>query len=155
MPRNVLRGADLPGRVEPAHAAARGRVVDGVLFQVGADPRLVSRALAQVEAGAREAGRTLDDLTLSARAWAARSTKTAPGRGRRMKPYAAVAAKTSFDAIPAEVLPLDLLEDAHELRAATTTTSTPRRGAPPPLRHRAMFISKYDRQTMSPKAAFR
>ena len=34
-----------------------------------------------------------------------------------MKPYAAVAAKTSFDAIPAEELPVDLLEEAHELRA--------------------------------------
>ena len=33
-----------------------------------------------------------------------------------MKPYAAVAAKTSFDAIPAEELPDDPLEEANELR---------------------------------------
>jgi 5,10-methylenetetrahydromethanopterin reductase len=93
-----------------------GRIADGVLFQVGADPRLVSWALAQVEAGAREAGRTLDDLTLCARVGCSVDEDRAWAR-EEMKPYAAVAAKTSFDAIPAEELPDDLLEDAHELRA--------------------------------------
>jgi 5,10-methylenetetrahydromethanopterin reductase len=93
-----------------------GRIADGVLFQVGADPRLVSWALAQVEAGAREAGRTLDDLTLCARVGCSVDEDRAWAR-EEMKPYAAVAAKTSFDAIPAEELPVDLLEEAHELRA--------------------------------------
>src|ERR687887_2161887 len=46
-----------------------GRIADGVLFQVGADPRLVSWALAQVEAGAaRPVARSTSSR--SARAWA-------------------------------------------------------------------------------------
>jgi 5,10-methylenetetrahydromethanopterin reductase len=41
----------------PRSLRLAGRLADGVMFQVGADPKLVGWALAQVEAGAREAGR--------------------------------------------------------------------------------------------------
>jgi 5,10-methylenetetrahydromethanopterin reductase len=92
-----------------------GRIADGVLFQVGADPRLVRWALAQVEAGAHEAGRALEDVTLCARVGCSVDGDRARAR-EEMKPYAAVAAKTSFDAIPDDELPADLLADARELR---------------------------------------
>jgi 5,10-methylenetetrahydromethanopterin reductase len=99
----------------PRTLRVAGRLADGVLFQVGADPRLVRWALAQIEAGAREAGRTLDDLTLCARVGCSVDDDRARAR-EEMKPYAAVAAKTSFDAIPDHELPADLLEEARELR---------------------------------------
>lgn len=93
-----------------------GRVADGVLFQVGADPRLVQWAIDQVEAGAREAGRALADVTLCARVGCSIGDDREQAR-EEMKPYAAVAANTSFDAIPDEELPRDVLEQAEELRA--------------------------------------
>lgn len=92
-----------------------GRVADGVLFQVGADPRLVRWALAQVEAGAREVGRALSEIVLCARVGCSVDDDRSRAR-EEMKPYAAVAAKTSFDAIPAGELPADLLDEARELR---------------------------------------
>jgi 5,10-methylenetetrahydromethanopterin reductase len=113
-----------PRRSVPIYLAASGprtlrlagRIADGVLFQVGADPRLVRWALAQVEAGAREAGRPLGELTLCARVGCSVDEDRAWAR-EEVKPYAAVAAKTSFDAIPADELPVDLVEEARELRA--------------------------------------
>jgi 5,10-methylenetetrahydromethanopterin reductase len=92
-----------------------GRVADGVLFQVGADPRLVQWALEQVAAGAREAGRSRDDLVLCARVGCSVDDDRERAR-EEMKPYAAVAVKTSFDAIPDDELPADLLAEAQELR---------------------------------------
>jgi 5,10-methylenetetrahydromethanopterin reductase len=41
-----------------------GRVADGVIMLVGTDPRFVTAALERVEAGARQSGRTLDDLDI-------------------------------------------------------------------------------------------
>ena len=111
-----------PSRGVPIYLAASGprtlrlagRIADGVLFQVGADPRLVRWALAQVEAGAREAGRPLGELTLCARLLGRRGPRVGAGGDEALP---AVAAKTSFDAIPAGELPVDLLEEARELRA--------------------------------------
>jgi 5,10-methylenetetrahydromethanopterin reductase len=92
-----------------------GRVADGVLVQAGADPHLVRWALAQVEAGAREAGRTLDELTLCLRVGC--SVDDDRERAREdAKPYAAAAVKTIFDAVPDDELPPHLVGDARELR---------------------------------------
>lgn len=92
-----------------------GRVADGVLFQVGAEPQLLRWAIAQVEAGALEAGRTLADLELCARVGCSVDEDRDAAR-EQMLPYAAVAAKTTFDAVPPEELPADLLDEARELR---------------------------------------
>jgi hypothetical protein len=91
-------------------------------------------ALAQVEAGAREADRTLDELTLCARVGCSVDDDRAWAR-EEMKPYAAVAAKTSFDAIPADQLPDDLLEEgARAARPLRLLPAGPRPGFGRPRR---------------------
>lgn len=83
-----------------------GRVGDGVLFQVGAHPQLITYALREIEAGAREAGRTLDDLVLCARVACAvgddrDSALAALGQ------YTRFALQTIRSAVPAHELPVD------------------------------------------------
>ena len=90
-----------------------GRVADGVLFQVGIQPELARWALARVDEGAREAGRSLDDLIICARVGCSVDEDREQAR-REMEPYATVAAKTIFDAIPD--LPVELAEEATALR---------------------------------------
>jgi 5,10-methylenetetrahydromethanopterin reductase len=99
----------------PRSLRLAGRVADGVLFQVGAEPALVRWALGHVEAGARESGRSLDDLTLCMRIGCAVADD--PERAREaVRPYASAAAKTIFDSVPAEDLPPHLVEEVRELR---------------------------------------
>ena len=49
----------------PRMLAAAGAAADGVYAMVGVDPESVALAMGHVEAGAREAGRSLDDLALA------------------------------------------------------------------------------------------
>lgn len=49
----------------PRMLAAAGAAADGVYAMVGVDPEIVALAVGHVEAGAREAGRSLDDLALA------------------------------------------------------------------------------------------
>lgn len=94
-----------------------GRVGDGVLFQVGAHPQLVEYALREIEAGAREAGRSLDELMLCARIAVAvgadRETALA-GLGD----YLRFALQTIRSAVPASEIPVDLNDDAAMARVA-------------------------------------
>jgi 5,10-methylenetetrahydromethanopterin reductase len=94
-----------------------GRIGDGVLFQVGADPRLIDYALREIAAGAQEAGRSLDDLDLCAR------VACAVGDDRdaalvALGPYVRFALQTIRSAVPAEELPVDPADDAALTRAA-------------------------------------
>jgi 5,10-methylenetetrahydromethanopterin reductase len=87
-----------------------GRVADGILFQVGAEPSLVRYALDNIRAGAEEAGRTLDDIRLYMRVACAVSDDRDRSR-EQVKGYAAVAAMTTFLTVPRHYFPDDLWDD--------------------------------------------
>jgi 5,10-methylenetetrahydromethanopterin reductase len=94
-----------------------GRLGDGVLFQVGAHPQLVAYALREIEAGAREAGRSLDDITLCAR------VACAVGDDRdqaiaALGDYTRFALNTIRAAVPAEELPVSADDDSALIGAA-------------------------------------
>jgi 5,10-methylenetetrahydromethanopterin reductase len=92
-----------------------GRIGDGVLFQVGAEPELIRWALEQIEAGARESGRRLSDLTLCARIGCVVADDREQARDL-MRPYAASAAKTVFDSVSPDALRPELVEEVRALR---------------------------------------
>jgi len=87
-----------------------GRIADGVLFQVGADPALVKWALRNIEIGAEQAGRKLEDVTLYQRLACAVSTDRDRVRNE-VKGYAAVAAGTVYRTLPREDIPTNLWDD--------------------------------------------
>ena len=94
-----------------------GRVADGVLFQSGSAPELIQWALAQIQAGAEEAGRHLSDLTVCARVGCCVDSDLDAARDR-MRAYAAAAAKTVFDSVPPDVLQPELVRDVAALKEA-------------------------------------
>lgn len=101
----------------PRSLQLAGRVADGVLFQVGSEPRLVQYALDNIAKGAEAAGRSLSDLKLYMRV----ATAVADDRGqaqREIKGYTSVAAGTVFGTVPAEYLAEDLHEDLARMKAA-------------------------------------
>jgi 5,10-methylenetetrahydromethanopterin reductase len=111
--RMTWRGRPVPivfASSGPRSLEAAGRVADGVLFQVGASPAMVSYALGHVERGA--AGRAVTRYMRLACAVdddreAARSAVTG---------YVAAAAGTVFRSAPAEVLDEALLDDIRTLK---------------------------------------
>ena len=94
----------------PRSLQLAGRIADGVLFQVGADPDLVRYAKKNIGIGARQAGRDLSEIKLYQRlAFAVsedREQVRAEARG-----YASVAAGTIHKAVPADDMPADLRRD--------------------------------------------
>ena len=94
----------------PRSLQLAGRIADGVLFQVGADPDLVLYAKKNIGIGARQAGRDLSEIKLYQRlAFAVsedREQVRAEARG-----YASVAAGTIYDAVPKEDIPAGLRSD--------------------------------------------
>ena len=94
----------------PRSLQLAGRIADGVLFQVGADPALVLYAKKNIGIGARQAGRALSGIKLYQRlAFAVsedREQVRAEARG-----YASVAAGTIYGAVPEEDIPADLRSD--------------------------------------------
>jgi 5,10-methylenetetrahydromethanopterin reductase len=101
----------------PRSLQLAGRVADGVLFQVGSEPRLVQYALDNIAKGAEAAGRSPSDLKLYMRV----ATAVADDREqaqREIKGYASVAAGTVFSTVPSEYLDEDLHEDLARMKAA-------------------------------------
>jgi 5,10-methylenetetrahydromethanopterin reductase len=92
-----------------------GRIADGVVFQVGADPALIRRAIEQVHAGAREAGRNPGSVKLCARLGCAVAEDRAQAR-EEIRPYAAAAAETVFQSNPADFLAPELAADLKRLK---------------------------------------
>ena len=94
----------------PRSLQLAGRIADGVLFQVGADPDLVLYAKKNIGIGARQAGRDLSEIKLYQRlAFAVsedREQVRAEARG-----YASVAAGTIYEAVPEEDIPASLRSD--------------------------------------------
>ena len=87
-----------------------GRVADGVLFQVGADPAFVRYALDNIRIGAEQAGRQLSDLKVYMRVACAVSDDRDNAR-EEIKGYAAAAAGTIFKTVPKEYFAEDLWDD--------------------------------------------
>ena len=99
----------------PRSLRLAGRVADGVLFQVGADPELVRYALRSIAAGAEEAGRDPGSITRYVRL--AGSVGADRERVREAaKGYAAVAAGTVFANVPREHFPPDVWEDIRQMK---------------------------------------
>ena len=87
-----------------------GRIADGILFQVGAEPSFVRYALDNIRIGAEEAGRKLEDIELYMRVACAVSDDRDRAR-EQVKGYAAVAAMTTFQTVPREYFPDELRDD--------------------------------------------
>jgi 5,10-methylenetetrahydromethanopterin reductase len=101
----------------PRSLQLAGRIADGVLFQVGADPRLVQYALDNISKGAAESGRSLDDLKLYMRI----ATAVHPDQERarnEIRGYASVAAGTVFGTVPRDYFDDNLYEDLTRMKAA-------------------------------------
>ncbi len=94
----------------PKSLQLAGRIADGVLFQVGADPVLVNYAKRNIELGAREAGRKLSDIKLYQRLACAVSDDREQVR-MEARGYASVAAGTIYNSVPKADIPEDLYED--------------------------------------------
>ncbi|MEW8052368.1 MAG: LLM class flavin-dependent oxidoreductase [Candidatus Thiodiazotropha sp.] len=93
-----------------------GRVADGVLFQVGADPALVRYALDNIRQGAEQAGRRFEEIKLYMRV----ATAVSPHRDmarEQIKGYASVAAGTVFKTVPREYFSDDLWNQLEEFKA--------------------------------------
>ena len=108
-PIPIYLGASGPKTLELA-----GRLADGVIFQVGADPALVDYAVRHVELGVHQAGRSLADIEICMRLGCAVHRDPALAR-EQMKHYAAVAAKTVTRTVPTDQLPEELKAQLAEL----------------------------------------
>jgi len=99
----------------PKSLQLAGRIADGVLFQVGADPQLARYAIRNIETGARAAGRDPSEIKLYQRlAFAVsedREQVRAEARG-----YASVAAGTIYKAVPHQDMPAGLLHDLQVMK---------------------------------------
>ncbi len=101
----------------PKSLQLAGRIADGVLFQVGADPHLVQYALDNIRKGAESVGRQLSDLKLYMRI----ATSVHEDRDtaqRELKGYTSIAAGTVFKTVPREYFSDDLFEDLTQFKAA-------------------------------------
>lgn len=101
----------------PRSLQLAGRIADGVLFQVGADPLLVKYARKNIAAGAKEAGRDISEIKLYQRLGCAVGDDREQVR-TEAKGYASVAAGTIYTGIPREDIPDDLYQDLHEMKQA-------------------------------------
>jgi 5,10-methylenetetrahydromethanopterin reductase len=93
-----------------------GRIADGVLFQVGADPAFARYALDNIKAGAESAGRTLEDVTLYMRLACAVHEDREKARDG-IRGYASVAAGTVFRTVPRAYFDEALLADVERFKA--------------------------------------
>lgn len=92
-----------------------GRIADGVLFQVGADPGLVSYAMSTIAAGAADAGRDVRDVGRLVRLACSVAPDGAWAR-REVRGYVAAAAGTVYGSVPHDAIPADLLDDLRHMK---------------------------------------
>lgn len=99
----------------PKSLQLAGRIADGVLFQVGADPSLVRYAKKNIEAGAEQAGRDPSQIKLYQRLACGVSDDREQLR-TEVRGYASVAAGTIYSAVPKEDIPEDLWHDLKRMK---------------------------------------
>ena len=100
----------------PKSLQMAGRIADGAMFQVGADPALVRYAQKNIEIGAREADRDMSEIKLYQRLAFAVSDDREQVR-KEARGYASVAALTVYGAVPKDDIPSALYEDLAVMRA--------------------------------------
>ncbi len=93
-----------------------GRIADGILYQVGADPSFHRYALDNIRKGAQAAGRKLDDIKLYARLACAISNDREMAR-EEVKGYCSIAAGTTFKTVPREYFSDDLYQQLSNFKA--------------------------------------
>lgn len=93
-----------------------GRIADGVLFQVGADPSFVQYALDNIRLGAEQAGRDLESIQILMRVACAVSDDREKAR-EEIKGYASVAAGTTFKSVPREYFREELWRELDEFKS--------------------------------------
>ncbi len=93
-----------------------GRIADGILYQVGADPGFHRYALDHIRKGAEAAGRRFEDITLYARLACAVSRDREAAR-EEVKGYCSVAAGTTFKTVPREYFEDDLYRQLSDFKA--------------------------------------
>ncbi len=76
-----------------------GRIADGILYQVGADPGFHRYAMENIRKGAEAAGRNFEDIKLYARLACSVSHDREKAR-EEIKGYCAIAAGTTFKTVP-------------------------------------------------------
>jgi len=91
----------------PKSLQLAGRIADGVMFQVGADPALVRYAMKNIERGAEQADRDPATITLYQRLACGVSEDREQVRAE-VRGYVSVAAGTVFSAVPKQDVPEDL-----------------------------------------------
>jgi 5,10-methylenetetrahydromethanopterin reductase len=99
----------------PKSLQLAGRIADGVLFQVGADPALVRYARKNIALGAAAAGRKLEDIKLYQRLACGVADDREAVR-TEVRGYASIAAGTVYSAIPREDIPDDLYADLKRMK---------------------------------------
>ncbi len=99
----------------PKSLQLAGRIADGVLFQVGADPALVRYAQRNIALGAEQAGRDTADIKLYQRLACGVSDDREAVRAE-VRGYASVAAGTIYSAVPREDIPDDLYADLKRMK---------------------------------------
>jgi 5,10-methylenetetrahydromethanopterin reductase len=100
----------------PRSLQLAGRIADGVLFQVGADPLLVRYALDNIRHGAETSGRKLADLKLYMRLACSVGDDRARARAA-VRGYAAIAAGTAFRTVPREYFSDELWDDLSRFKS--------------------------------------
>ena len=99
----------------PKSLQLAGRIADGVLFQVGAEPALVRYAQRNIALGAEQAGRDPASIKLYQRL----ACGVADDRDQvrtEVRGYASIAAGTIYSAIPREDIPDDLYLDLKRMK---------------------------------------
>ena len=91
----------------PKSLQLAGRIADGVMFQVGAEPALVRYAKKNIEIGANQGGRDPATIKLYQRLACGVGEDREQVRAE-VRGYASVAAGTVFSAVPKEDIPEDL-----------------------------------------------
>jgi 5,10-methylenetetrahydromethanopterin reductase len=92
-----------------------GRIADGVLFQVGADPAFHQYAIDNIRIGAEQAGRKLEDIKLYARIACAVSEDKKAAQ-EEVKGYCSVAAGTVFKTVPRHYFNDSLYQQLHDFK---------------------------------------
>lgn len=92
-----------------------GRLADGILFQVGSEPTLVSYALRAIAVGVEEGGRGRQHVGRLVRLACSVAGDRAWAR-QEVRGYVAAAAGTVYGSVPHEVIPKDLLADLRRMK---------------------------------------
>lgn len=93
-----------------------GRIADGILYQVGANPEFHRYALENIRIGAEQAGRKFEDIKLYARL-ACVVAKDKATAYDEVKGYCSVAAGTVFKTVPREYFDDELYQQLAQFKA--------------------------------------